>query len=140
MFLSKFSTTFMFRVFHEKVYNLFKNGVFEAASLKTKIQKKEKRRLPGPPAPLLGPAAKPTQPHRAHLPVLARARTLPTASRRPPRAPATWSPSTGHRGRCPTAPRLHLPGRRASRFIRTIPTALRPHSLDSNARLRRKPP
>jgi hypothetical protein len=41
MFLSKLSTTFMFRVFHEKIYNLFKIGVFGAASLKTK--RKEKR-------------------------------------------------------------------------------------------------
>jgi hypothetical protein len=41
MFLSKFSTTFMFRVFHERVYNLFKNDIFGLLVLKTKFKKRE---------------------------------------------------------------------------------------------------
>jgi hypothetical protein len=35
----------MFRVFHEKVYNWFKNAVFGASSLKTKNSKKGEEAL-----------------------------------------------------------------------------------------------
>jgi hypothetical protein len=140
MFLSKFSTTFMFRVFHEKVYNMFKNGVFGLLVLKTKLKKKRggaylgrPRHFSAQPRSRPGPAARTYHSHT-------RTRARPT-SPAPNALPAAPCAPRGRRspaamgGVRPRRALITLVGRASgcTPCIFESPTSLRPHAHHSSS-------